>query len=104
MVMDINEEKVKIFEELDDKIQEEKRNDKVWQMQKNGKTIKELRIQKLTDNHTINLLNIEIEKKKKDIEELKRTCENAQNEVNIIYQSKSWKIAEKLRNIRKIFK
>ena len=73
-------------------------------MQKNGKTTEELRIQKLTDNHTINLLNIEIEKKKKDIEELKRTCENAQNEVNIIYQSKSWKIAEKFRKIRKIFK
>ena len=110
-ILDINEEKIKLFEELDNKIQEEKRNDKVWQMQKNGKSTEELRIQKLTDNHTINLLNIEIEKKKKDIEdkkkeieELKRTCENAQNEVNIIYQSKSWKIAEKLINIRKIFK
>ena len=103
-ILEINEEKVKIFEELDDKIQEEKRNNEVWQMQKNGKNIEELKVQKLTDNHTINLLNIEIENKSREIENLKSEYEKARNEINIIHQSKSWKLAETLQKIKRKLK
>lgn len=103
-LLEINEEKVKIFEELDNKIQEEKRNNEVWQMQKNGKNIEELKVQKLTDNHTINLLNIEIENKSREIENLKSEYEKARNEINIIYQSKSWKLAETLQKIKRKLK
>lgn len=99
-ILNINEEKIKIFEELDDKIQEESRNDTVWQMQKNGKSIEELRIQKLTDNHTINLLNIELENKNREIEVLKTEYEKIKNQINVIHQSKSWKLTEPLRKIR----
>ena len=103
-LLEINEEKVKIFEELDDKIQEEKRNNEVWQMQKNGKNIEELKVQKLTDNHTINLLNIEIENKSREIENLKSEYEKSRNEINIIHQSKSWKLAETLQKIKRKLK
>ena len=71
---------------------------------KNGRNIEELRIQKLTDNHTINLLNNEIQNKNNEIAELKKVYENTQNKIDFIYQSKSWKIAEKLRKIRQMFK
>ena len=62
-----------------------------WKIQKNGKNIEELRIQKLTDNHTINLLNNEIQNKNNEIAELKKVYENTQNKIDFIYQSKSWK-------------
>ena len=80
-ILDINEEKIKLFEELDNKIQENSRNNMVWQRQKNGKTVEEMRIQKLTDNHTINLLNIEIANKTKLIEELSIEIENKNKQI-----------------------
>lgn len=102
--LNIDEKELEIFEKLDDKIQEKSRNDNIWKIQKNGKNIEELRIQKLTDNHTINLLNNEIQNKNNEIAELKKVYENTQNKIDFIYQSKSWKIAEKLRKIRQMFK
>lgn len=85
-VFDIDKEKIEIFEELDNKLQEKSRNSVVWQRQKNGKTIEELRIQKLTDNHTINLLNIELGNKNREIEKL--------NLLNIELENKNKKIEE----------
>ena len=73
-------------------------------MQKNGKNIEELKVQKLTDNHTINLLNIEIENKSREIENLKSEYEKSRNEINIIHQSKSWKLAETLQKIKRKLK
>ena len=102
--LNIDEKELEIFEKLDDKIQEKSRNDNTWKIQKNGRNIEELRIQKLTDNHTINLLNNEIQNKNNEIAELKKVYENTQNKIDFIYQSKSWKIAEKLRKIRQMFK
>lgn len=103
-ILDLKEEALNIFEELDNKIQEEKRNNKIWQMQKNGKSIDEIKIQKLTDNHTINLLNNEIQNKNNEIASLKKAYENVRNEINIIYQSKSWKLIEKLQKIKRKLK
>lgn len=103
-VLDIDSDKIKIFDELDNKIQEQYRNDIIWQMQKKGKNIEELRIQKLTDNHTINLLNMEIQNKNSEIDSLKAECEKLRNEINVIYNSKSWKITEPFRKIRRELK
>lgn len=103
-ILDIDLDKIKLFDELDNKIQEQTRNDIVWKMQKKGKSIEELRIQKLTDNHTINLLNMEIANKNREIESLKSEYEKLQNKINGIYQSKSWKITEPLRKIRRELK
>lgn len=99
-ILKIDAEKIKIFEELDNKIQEEIRNDAIWQIQKNGKSIEEIRIQKLTDNHTINLLRIELDSKNREIESLKTEYEKIKNEIDVIYQSKSWKLTKPLRKIR----
>ena len=71
-------------------------------MQKNGKNIEELRIQKLTDNHKINLLNRELDNKNREIDALKLEYEKVKNEINIIYQSKTWKLMKPLRKIKKI--
>lgn len=96
-ILGIEEENIPMLEKLDDKIQEKIRNEVFWKIQNQGKSVQDMKIQKLTDNHTINLLRMELGAKNNEIEELKK-------EINQIYQSKSWKITEPLRKIRKLRK
>jgi len=110
-IIGITQEQVKIYDELDNKLQELIRNNLLWKIQKQGKTIEELKTQKLTDNHTINLLRIEIEKQKnesngqnEEINEIKRKNEELQNELNIIKNSRTWKMMEPVRKINKMLK
>lgn len=120
--LEIDDEKIKIFEELDNKLQEKSRNNQVWELQKNGKDLAQLKIQKLTDNHTINLLNIELGNKNREIEELKQKnneleeknkiiqiskeeCEQKKEELDKelqnIKNSRSWKMVTTLKKIVK---
>lgn len=61
--MEIDEESIRMFEELDNKLQEEIRDEIIWKYETQGKTALNIKTEKLTDNHTINLLRIENSKK-----------------------------------------
>lgn len=102
-ILKINKEKLEIFEQLDNVIQEKYRDDNVWKMQTNGKTVEEMKIQKFTDNHTINLLNIELEQKSKELDALKIEYDKVVKNIQSIYNSKTWKILSPFRKIKKRF-
>ena len=110
-ILDINKNQIEIFDQLDDIIQEKYRDNDVWQLQKNGKMVDEMQIEIYTKNHEINLLsaeierkNGEIERKNMEIENLKTEYEKIANNLQIIYNSKSWKMLEPFRKIRKLIK
>ena len=99
-LFEITDKQIDVYEKLDDKLQEKIREELVWKIQKQGVYVEDLKKQKLTDNHTINLLNIEIANKNNDIEALKNEKNKLQDEINIIKNSKSWKFVEILRKFR----
>ena len=103
-ILELKEKQIKIFDELDDKIQEEIRDSIAWKVNTQGKTLLDLKREKLTDSHTINLLRMENQELKEKNNKLKEENDNLNKELNNILQSKSWKITEPLRKIRKLSK
>ena len=103
-LLNITEEKIKLFEELDDIIQKSIRDESIWNIHTQGEDVQKMYIQKLTDNNAINLLNIEIANQNKLIAQKDLELETLHNEINIMKQSKSWKITKPLRKIKKLMK
>ncbi len=103
-ILQINENVIKLFEELDNKIQEEIRDETVWKIHNSGKEIVDLKREKLTDNHHINLLTIENEQNRALLEQKQKEIDELKNNLNYIINSKSWKITKPLRAIKKIRK
>lgn len=106
-ILEIDKSKIEVFDELDEKIQEKIRNPIMWNLNKQGKNVMDLKRDTLTLNHQINLLNIEKNKNaqlilKKDIEIMQKEqeIEKLRNQLNIIYNSMSWKITKPLRKIK----
>lgn len=100
----IDKDMLEIYEELDNKIQEEIRNDEIWNLCSQGENALQLRINELTANHKYNLLNIENSKLINDIKQKDTEIESLKQELNNIYNSKSWKITKPLRDIRRFNK
>ena len=102
---------INLFEELDNKLQENIRNELMWEIHRQGKTVKELKIEKLTADHKVNLSNIALAQKEAEINNLKAEINNLKVEINElnsdlekIYNSRSWKITKPLRKLRNIKK
>ena len=110
-ILEIDKGKIKLFDELDDKIQEKIRSEYMWKLTKQGKNATELKTDILTLNHQINLLNIEKAKNEQQISEKEQIItqkdqeiQDLKNQLNAVYNSTSWKITKPLRNIKKITK
>ena len=110
-ILEIDKGKIKLFDELDDKIQEKIRSEYMWKLTKQGKNATELKTDILTLNHQINILNIEKAKNEQQISEKEQIIaqkdqeiQGLKNQLNAIYNSTSWKITKPLRNIKKITK
>ena len=110
-ILEIDKGKIKLFDELDDKIQEKIRSEYMWKLTKQGKNATELKIDILTLNHQINLQNIEKAKNEQQIVEKEQIItqkdqeiQGLKNQLNAVYNSTSWKITKPLRNIKKITK
>lgn len=110
-ILEINKGKIKLFDELDDKIQEKIRSEYMWKLTKQGKNATELKIDILTLTHQINLQNIEKAKNEQQIVEKEQIItqkdqeiQGLKNQLNAVYNSTSWKITKPLRNIKKITK
>lgn len=98
-ILNIDESMINLFEELDNKLQENIRNELMWKIHRQGKNVKELKIEKLTADHTINLQRIDLAQKDAEIDELKSKIEKLSRDLENIYNSKSWKITEPLRKL-----
>lgn len=98
-ILNIDESMINLFEELDNKLQENIRNELMWEIHKQGKNVKELKIEKLTADHTINLQRIDLAQKDAEIDDLKSKIEKLSGDLENIYNSKSWKITEPLRKL-----
>ena len=110
-ILEIDKGKIKLFDELDDKIQEKIRSEYMWKLTKQGKNATELKTDILTLNHQINLLNIEKAKNEQQISEKEQIItqkdqeiQGLKNQLNAVYNSTSWKITKPRRNIKKITK
>ena len=103
-IMDIEKENIKIFDELDDKLQLIIRDENVWKIHTQGIGIIDLKRKELTANHQINLLNIEKAKDKTLLEEENKEIQELKEQLNSVYNSKSWKITKPLRTILKLGK
>ena len=100
-IIGIEECMLKLYEELDDKIQQEIRDEKMWNLCSQGESALQLRINELTANHERNLANIENSKLKNEIQQKDTEIDRLNQELNYIYNSKSWKITKPLRDIKK---
>ena len=103
-ILELNQNQIKIFDELDDRIQEEIRDNTIWKINTQGKTLLDLKRDKLTDNHTINLLRMENKDLKEENNKLIEEKNELNEKINNILQSKSWKITEPLRKIKRMTK
>lgn len=106
-ILEIDKSKIKLFDELDDKIQEEIRNSAMWQLNTQGENVIELKRKVLTLKHEINLLNIEKaenEQKLTQVEQIDiqkdQEIANLKNQLNLVYNSTSWKLTEPFRKLR----
>ena len=91
-----------VFDELDNKIQEEIRDEITWKVHTQGRTMLDLKREKLTDNHNMNLLKIDNEQKENIIQQKEEEIKKLKIELDNIYNSKSWKITKPLRQIKKL--
>lgn len=98
-LLEINENLVGLFEQLDNKLQETIKDDLIWKIHTQGKTLLDLKREKLTDNNTINLLKIENRQKENLINQKENEIQELRDRLNSIYNSKSWKITQALRKI-----
>ncbi len=96
-ILNIDESMIDLFEKLDNKLQENIRNNLMWKIHKQGKTVKELKIEKLTDNHTMHLQRTALAEKNEEINNLKNETGKLKQELESVYQSRSWKITKPLR-------
>ena len=110
-VLKIKKEIIEKFEELDNKLQENIRDEVMWKLNTQGKSMIDLKRDKLTANHEINILKNENSTLMQENNILKGTNNKLMEEnkklneqLQIILQSKSWKIMEPLRKIRKKLK
>lgn len=100
-IMGIDEAMLELYNQLDNKIQEKIRDEKMWELCKQGENALQLRINELTANHKYNLVNIEKSKLENEIQQKDMEIKNLRQELNNIYNSKSWRITKPLRKIRK---
>lgn len=101
-IMGIRKDHITLFDELDNKLQEEIRDETIWKLNTQGKTLLELKREKLTMQHNINLLNIELNDKNKSIAEKDKAIQDLKKQIQEICESKSWKITQPLRNFGKL--
>lgn len=101
-IMGIKKDHITLFDELDNKLQEEIRDETIWKLNTQGKTLLELKREKLTMQHNINLLNIELNDKNKSIAEKDKAIQDLKKQIQEICESKSWKITQPLRNFGKL--
>ena len=101
-ILNIDESMINLFEELDNKLQENIRNELMWEIHRQGKNVKELKTEKLTADHKVNLSNIALAQKETEINNLKVEINNLNKELEKIYNSRSWKITEPLRKLKNI--
>lgn len=106
-ILEIDKSKIKLFDELDDKIQEEIRNPAMWQLNTQGENAIELKRKVLTLNHEINLLNIEKTEKEQKLAQAEQIyiqkdqeIANLKNQLNLVYNSTSWKLTKPFRKLR----
>ena len=74
----------------------------MWEIHRQGKNVKELKTEKLTADHKVNLSNIALAQKETEINNLKVEINNLNKELEKIYNSRSWKITEPLRKLKNI--
>lgn len=98
-VLDISKDKIRLFDKLDDKIQEKIRNEIMWNLHTKGTYVLNLRVNEEKLNNKIIMLENKIENKDNEIKILKEQIENLKNELTGIYDSRAWKITEPLRKI-----
>ena len=110
-ILEINSSMIKIFDELDDKIQEKIRNPIMWKLNTQGKSVMDLKRDTLTLNHQINLLNIEKNQKEQEIAQKdeqiiqkEQEIQNLRNQLNLVFNSTSWKITKPLRKLKGLTK
>lgn len=101
-ILNIDESMINLFEELDNKLQENIRNEHMWKIHRQGKTVKELKIEKLTADHKVNLRNIVLAQKDAEINNLKAEIDKLNKDLREIYNSRSWKITKPLRKLKNI--
>ena len=106
-ILEIDKSKIKLFDELDDKIQEEIRNHDMWKLNTQGENVIELKRKVLTLNHEINLLNIEKTEKEQKLAQVEQIdiqkdqeIANLKNQLNLVYNSTSWKLTKPFRKLR----
>ena len=101
-ILNIDESMINLFEELDNKLQENIRNELMWEIHRQGKNVKELKTEKLTADHKVNLSNIALAQKEAEINNLKAEIDELNSDLRKIYNSRSWKITEPLRKLKNI--
>ena len=101
-ILNIDESMINLFEELDNKLQENIRNELMWKIHRQGKTVKDLKAEKLTADHKMNLSNIALAQKEAEINNLKVEIDKLNKELEKIYNSRSWKITKPLRKLKNI--
>lgn len=101
-IMGIKKDHITLFDELDNKLQEEIRDETIWKLNTQGKTLLELKREKLTMQHNINLLNIELNDRNKSIAEKDKEIQDLKKQIQEICESKSWKITQPFRNFGKL--
>ena len=89
-------------EDIDNKLQENIRNELMWKIHRQGKTVKDLKAEKLTADHKMNLSNIALAQKEAEINNLKVEIDKLNKELEKIYNSRSWKITKPLRKLKNI--
>lgn len=103
-ILNINTSMIKVFDELDDKIQEKIRNPIMWKLNTQGENVMELKRETLTLKHQINLLNIEKNQKEQEILQKEQEIQNLRNQLNLMLNSTSWKITKPLRKLKGLAK
>ena len=95
--LNITPEMIEIFDILDDKLQEEIRDELTWKIHRQGTNVNEIRIQKLTDNHNMNLMKIEIDKLITENKNLKKEVKNLNDRVK---NNIGWHILKPVRALK----
>ena len=106
-ILEIDKSKIKLFDELDNKIQEKIRNPVMWQLNTQGENVIDLKRKVLTLNHEVNLLNIEKTEKEQKLAQAEQKniqkdqeIANLKNQLNLVYNSTSWKLTKPFRKLR----
>lgn len=101
-IMEIKKEHIQLFDEIDNKLQEEIRDKTIWKINTQGKTLLDVKREKLTLQHNINLLNMEINDKNNIIITKDNEIQELKKQIQEICESRSWKITQPLRNLGKL--